>query len=165
MKNIIFAFLFLLNAHCWAQNESSGSRKVASSVEKFYNLQQYDSIFALFAAEMQQSLPLEKTTSFFAGLYKQAGAITSRSFINYRKTYASYKTKFERALFAFEISTDDKLQINGLFVKPYKDETLSVAARNSVKLSLPFKEEWTVIWGGDTREQNYHIDNEAHSIC
>lgn len=26
---------------------------------------------------------------------------------------------------------------------------------------LPFKEEWTVIWGGDTAELNYHVEHPA----
>ena len=30
-----------------------------------------------------------------------------------------------------------------------------------LKLLLPFKDEWTVVWGGDTRELNYHVENEA----
>ncbi len=161
MKKIIFLFFLMISGYCQAQNESNNSRQVVTSIEKFYNLQQYDSIFALFSAEMQQSLPLEKTIAFFSGLYSQAGAINKRSFIKYRKTYACYKTNFEHALFSLEISTTDQSLINGLFVKPFKDETITVPARNSVKLSLPFKEEWTVIWGGDTKEQNYHIESEA----
>lgn len=33
--------------------------------------------------------------------------------------------------------------------------------RNQTKLSLPFKGEWTVFWGGDTKELNYHVDHAA----
>ncbi|MBL4643270.1 MAG: M23 family metallopeptidase, partial [Flavobacteriaceae bacterium] len=29
--------------------------------------------------------------------------------------------------------------------------------RSISKLILPFKDEWTVFWGGDTKEQNYHV--------
>lgn len=42
-------------------------------------------------------------------------------------------------------------------VKPYVTENLPELKRNSSKLILPFKEEWTVFWGGDTKEQNYHV--------
>ena len=30
--------------------------------------------------------------------------------------------------------------------------------RNRTILKLPFKEEWFVLWGGDTRELNQHHD-------
>ncbi len=42
-------------------------------------------------------------------------------------------------------------------VKPYVTEKLPVLKRNTSKLILPFKDEWTVFWGGDTKEQNYHV--------
>ena len=48
-----------------------------------------------------------------------------------------------------------------LFFKPFTDESLPKPERNKTKLSLPFKGEWTVFWGGDTKEQNYHVDVEA----
>jgi hypothetical protein len=53
---------------------------------------------------MKTALPIEKTTDFLKGLKKQAGDITKREFVRYEQTYASYKTNFERALFAVNIS-------------------------------------------------------------
>ena len=28
-------------------------------------------------------------------------------------------------------------------------------------MKLPFKGEWSVTWGGDTKEQNYHVESVA----
>ena len=36
--------------------------------------------------------------------------------------------------------------------------------RNSFKLNLPFKDEWTVLWGGDTKELNYHVENQGQKM-
>ena len=111
---------------------------------------------------MKSFLPIEKTTDFINGLKTQAGKIEKREFTKYENgTYASYKTNFERALFSVNISLDKNGKINGLFVKPFKESNLPKLERNKTDLILPFKEEWTVFWGGDTKELNYHVESEA----
>jgi murein DD-endopeptidase MepM/ murein hydrolase activator NlpD len=127
----------------------------------YYNQGRYDSIFALFSPEMKTALPSEQTVDFLTDLKNQSGNMVKREFVKYDKgTYASYKTKFENSLFAVNISVDSKGLINGLFVTPYQEEQ-PAKERNSIKLILPFQGEWTVIWGGDTQEQNYHVSNKA----
>jgi murein DD-endopeptidase MepM/ murein hydrolase activator NlpD len=111
---------------------------------------------------MKSALPIEKTTDFLKGLKTQAGKIEKREFIKYENgTYASYKTNFERALFSVNISLNKSGKINGLFVKPFKESNLPKLERNKTNLILPFKGEWTVFWGGDTKELNYHVESEA----
>ena len=46
-------------------------------------------------------------------------------------------------------------------MKPFKESNLPKLVRNTTKLILPFKDEWTVVWGGDTKELNYHVESEA----
>ena len=151
-----------LSVTSFAQTEKSDYKKAADHFEQYYNAGSFDAVFALFGDEMQKALPLEKTTEFLNGLKSQAGQITNRSFIKYvNGTYATYKTSFERALFAINISVDKEGKINGLFVKPYTDDNLPKPARNTTKLKLPFNGEWTVTWGGDTKELNYHVESEA----
>jgi murein DD-endopeptidase MepM/ murein hydrolase activator NlpD len=116
----------------------------------------------MFSPEMQAALPLPKTTDFLTGLQKSAGSITQRRFVKYENgSYAKYKTNFERALFSVNISVDNNLKINGLFVKPFTEDNLPKLPRNKTRLTLPFRGEWTVIWGGDTKELNYHVENTA----
>ncbi|MDP4261823.1 MAG: peptidoglycan DD-metalloendopeptidase family protein [Bacteroidota bacterium] len=136
-------------------------KTVAGKFESNYNNNNYDSIFALFSAEMQKALPADKTLDFLNALKSQAGNIKKRQFVKYEQTYASYKTNFERGLFALNISVDNNLKINGLFLKPFTDDNLPKIERNSTKLQLPFTGEWTVFWGGDTKELNYHVENQA----
>ena len=163
MKNILLIILLALITNLsFAQTESITYKTVADNFEKNYNAGDFDAIFNMFSVEMQKALPLEKTREFFTGLKSQAGKIVKREFVNYENgTYASYKTNFERALFAVNISVDNNSKINGLFVKPFTDNNLPKIERNSTKLKLPFKGEWTVIWGGDTKELNYHVENKA----
>jgi len=163
MKNILFALIltFILN-DIFGQSEKTIYKVIADKFENEYNQSNYDSIFALFSIEMQNALPIDKTEEFFKGLKSQAGQITQREFINFEnQSYASYKTKFERGLFAVNISVDNNSKINGLFVKPFNANNLPNIVRNQTKLTLPFNDNWNVFWGGDTKDLNYHVDNEA----
>lgn len=143
------------------QTEKEANKSVADSFEINYNADNFDEIFSSFSTEMKNALPLDKTKDFFAKLKTQAGKITKRQFEKYEQTYASYKTNFERALFAVNISIDNNSKINGLYIKPFRENNLPKLDRNTTKLILPFKDEWTVIWGGDTKELNYHVESEA----
>lgn len=162
MRCVILSVLLVFTAFSvWAQTEMAADKTAAERFEAYYNHSAYDSIFAMFSAGMQNSLPFNETSQFLKGLKSQAGDITQRSFVKYENSYASYKTKFERALFALNISVDSKGKINGLLVKPFKPEGFAAPARNKTRLMLPFRGAWTVAWGGDTKEQNYHVDDEA----
>jgi murein DD-endopeptidase MepM/ murein hydrolase activator NlpD len=163
MRNIFLTIVlaFIISA-MYGQTENLTYKAIADKFEANYNTGKYDSIFAMFSTEMQTALPLDKTTAFLTGLKSQAGQIAKRQFIKYENgTYARYKTNFERALFAVNISVDNNSKINGLFVKPFTEDNLPKLARNLTKLKLPFKGEWTVIWGGDTKELNYHVESAA----
>ena len=162
MKKYLAAVLLTtFISFAFGQTERMANKSVADSFEVNYNADNFDAIFSGFSTEMQNALPIDKTKVFFAGLKTQAGKITKRQFVKYEQTYASYKTNFERALFTVNISVDNDSKINGLFVKPLKESNLPQLVRNTTKLILPFKDEWTVIWGGDTKELNYHIESEA----
>ena len=161
LRRLFTVILLSATTSLFGQTERPGHKAIAGRFETFYNAGDYDSIFALFSDEMRKALPLDKTTAFLAELNAQAGKITKREFKKYQAGYASYKTNFERALWAVNISIDDNAKINGLFIKPFIDEDVPMMQRNVSKLVLPFKDEWTVVWGGDTRELNYHVENEA----
>ena len=57
------------------------------------------------------------------------------------------------------ITLNSKNEISGLLFKPYTEAKEII--RNTTKMKLPFKGEWTVSWGGDTKEQNYHVESVA----
>lgn len=163
MKNLFLTLtLAFLATNLFAQTETDMYKSVADKFEYFYNNDKHDSVFALFSKEMKEFLPLNKTTDFLKGLKTQMGKITKRQFVKFENgTYASYKTNFEKAVLAVNISVDNDSKINGLFVKLFTEDSLAVMERNTTKLILPFKEEWTVVWGGDTKELNYHVQNQA----
>ena len=162
IKKLILFILIIGPFFVFCQTEKETVKKISAEFEKNYNSDKYQEIFEMFSDEMKTALPIEQTTDFFKGLNNQAGKITSREFIQYENgTYASYKTTFERAIFALNISIDKNSKINGLIVKPFQESNFPKLERNKTKFILPFKGEWTVFWGGDTKELNYHVENEA----
>lgn len=163
MKSILVSLIFLslFSISASAQTEKSSYKNAAQQFEKFYNTNQYDSIFNLFADVMKNALPQEKTNEFLAGLYNQSGKILNHEFTGYENgTYGSYKTTFEKGIFSVNISLDKEDKINGLYIKPVADSTPAMQ-RNKTKLALPFNGSWFVVWGGDTKELNYHVQNRA----
>ncbi len=163
MKHILFiliAFLFINNT--FAQKESEISKTVSNNFQQKYNANDYEGIYAMFANEMKNVMPHEKTLAFLSGLKSEAGDIKTKSFVKYEQpNVALYKTYFERIVVALYISVDENSNINGLMVKPFQEEKLPELTRNVSKLKLPFNEEWTVLWGGDTKELNYHVIDKA----
>lgn len=106
-----------------------------------YNAEKYEDIFNSFSSEMQQALPIEKTKQFLTGLKSQVGKIEKTEFVGYQQeTYATYKTNFEKVVFAVNISLDSQNLINGLFIKPYEEpkntESNEINALNSYPYAI-----------------------------
>jgi murein DD-endopeptidase MepM/ murein hydrolase activator NlpD len=157
-RYILFILTILLVNIAVAQNETTISKTVANEFQEKYNAKDYEGVFTMFAKEMKDFMPHDKALAFLNGLHTEAGNIKERIFMKYpQANVALYKTTFERVVVALFISVDANSKINGLMVKPYVTEKLPELKRNISKLILPFNEEWTVFWGGDTKEQNYHV--------
>lgn len=117
----LFSFLVVL---FMAKSLYSQTENYKIAIENFqvkYNTEKYDEIFDTFSPEMKQALPFENAKQFLIGLKKEVGNIEDKEFIHYHQgNYAMYKTKFQKAVLAVNISLDHKNQINGLFIKPYE---------------------------------------------
>ena len=121
MKRLhLILLITLITNSLFAQSDNY---KIAiTNFQSNFNAEKYDSIFNNFSPEMKNALPLEKANQYFKNLKNQYGKIVSKEFINYQQsTYASYKTEFETAILAVNISLDNQNKINGFFVDSYKD--------------------------------------------
>jgi murein DD-endopeptidase MepM/ murein hydrolase activator NlpD len=131
------------------------------SFEENYNQNNYEMIFRTFSTEMQNALPLDAMKTFFSNLKSQAGNILKWELVKKEQTNLSYKTTFEKKEFLVNLSINSSSKISGLWIKPFIENTLPIIERNISKLILPFTGEWYVVWGGDTLDLNYHIENKA----
>lgn len=101
--------------------QTNNYKAASADFQRNYNANKYDEIFNHFSQEMKKALPIEKTREFLMSVKSQAGNIDSMEFVNYQqKTYALYKTKFEKSIMAVNISLNDENQINGFFINPYE---------------------------------------------
>jgi CubicO group peptidase (beta-lactamase class C family) len=116
---IILILTFLTNV-MFAQTDNY---KIAiDNFQTNYNAEKYEDIFNSFSSEMKQALPIEKTKQFLTGLKSQAGKMEKIEFVGYQQgTFATYRTNFEKVVFAVKISLNSQNLINGLFIEPYKE--------------------------------------------
>jgi murein DD-endopeptidase MepM/ murein hydrolase activator NlpD len=155
---VIGVFTHLL----WAQNAATPAqavqrKAVADELVDLINAGNYAAIQKLFTPEMDEALPAEKTAPFFDGLKKERGNIVSLGEARREGQWTVYPVQFQRGELDLKLATDSKRRISGLFFGP-KQTPARPPERNATKLSLPFKGDWLVFWGGDTREVNYHHD-------
>lgn len=160
-KYLMFLMLSFVSCYVYGQVEKIENKYSAAKFKTFHNENKIDSIYIMFSPEMQAALPKDKAQEFLGALKVQAGAIKAMEFKKYEGPYASYKTSFDKGTFAVHIALNDMHKINGFFVKPYEDESLVKPSRSLTPLELPFKDEWTVVWGGDTKDLNYHVEDPA----
>ena len=116
---IILILTFITNV-VFAQTDNF--KNAINSFQANFNTEKYEDIFNSFSPEMKQALPLDQTKQFIIGLKSQFGKIEKKEFVEYQQgTYATYKTNFEKAVLAINISLNSQNQINGLFIKPYEE--------------------------------------------
>ncbi|GAB5466718.1 MAG: hypothetical protein Kapaf2KO_21540 [Candidatus Kapaibacteriales bacterium] len=157
-KTVLITLVLFFSSALFANNTD----EVMAEIKTKYNSGEYGKIFDLMDQMMQSAMPKENTIAFFTNLKTNAGNINGYEYAGKAKgIFNSYKTVFEKGTFLVNLSADTSGKINGMFVQPYIETTIPTPERNSVQLSLPFKGEWDVVWGGDTKEQNYHVESKA----
>lgn len=162
MKRLFtISILLLFGSTLFAQNETAAYKTAQQQFQNSYNTQAYDSIFNSFSPEMQKALPIDKTKAFLGSIAISLGKIKTMEFIRYQSSLALYKTKFEKGEMGINISLNSDKKINGINVVPYTEDNNPKPERNTTKLQLPFNGKWYVVWGGDTKELNYHVESQA----
>jgi len=155
---ILIAVLLIYNS-ANSQTEKTNYKQVSTKFVSFFNESKNDSIVSMFSSEMNAALPIEKFTQVSAGLKLQLGSIKKIRFVRLQSASALYETTFDNAVLGMTITLNPKNEIAGLLFKPYTEAKEII--RNTTKMKLPFKGEWSVTWGGDTKEQNYHVESVA----
>ena len=156
---IIFSF-FLFS--CKGQKPQVNAIPVVDRFVDHYNSKKFDSIFYLFSPEMKEYMALPVAVDFFESIDKSSGKINDYQFIDSSEGFARYRTFFTDRQWWLGIAANQEGKISGLYFKPYDSAGAKpLMLRNSTRLSLPFTGEWFVFWGGDTKEQNYHVISQS----
>jgi murein DD-endopeptidase MepM/ murein hydrolase activator NlpD len=158
---ILFTLLCCLPFFSLAQLENPFKAAMAAKLVKFYNEKKYDSIYSLYSPETKKLLSLPKTREFFDGFYKLAGPIKEYVFIEDLNEFSRYKASCTKGDY-WMIFSEHRAMIGALYYMVYDGPAYTgPVQRNKTELALPFKGSWLVFWGGDTKEQNYHVVNKA----
>jgi hypothetical protein len=131
--------------------------KAANRLVELLNAGDYSGIEEMFSSEMKAALPLDKSTDFFKGLTQQFGKLQKLDPPRTPPPAVSFTAHFERGLLDLQLSLDGRDQIAGLYFKPHT-AAKPAPEKHQIILSLPFRGQWLVFWGGDTREENQHHD-------
>lgn len=156
MKKYYFVILLSFNLVLgYSQGENVQNPAVVKQFKEFYNTAQYDQIQASFSDYAKENLPLE----FFIQLNANYGKMLKIEFLDYKESFDVYKVDFEKGVLCMYIALKNN-KIHGLYFNSYDASKFLETKRNVTPMYLPFKEEWTVFWGGDTRVLNYHVSSE-----
>ena len=138
--------------------------EVAGRIVKAIDAADYKGMRKEFDPQMLRVFTEAKCKQFFQGISGQLGKIEKLEAPQFEsESVAKFVTRFERGTLAMTLTLDKQGRVAGIFFKPHTEQP--VREKNQTKLTLPFKEEWFVFWGGDTVELNYHHNNPAQRFA
>ena len=114
-------------------------------------------VHALFNAGMKKAVPHDKVASLLGGIVAAHGALRDLEPIEVTGDRGTFRLRAERGEWHLEVAVDQEGAISRMLIKPPGDPA-AVVPRSQLPIGLPFRGTWTVVWGGDTRELNYHVD-------
>jgi hypothetical protein len=130
-----------------------------------YNAADYPGVESLFNDGMSKALPLETATGFFKGLTAQAGKLQQLDEPKLGPQGVVFAARFERAVMDMTLVLDGQNKIAGLLFRPHAVSSDVAPKKHLTELSLPFKGQWLVFWGGDTKAVNHHHDVTAQRFA
>ncbi|MDC7995565.1 M23 family metallopeptidase [Altibacter sp. HG106] len=157
MKNYItLIVLLLLAVTSVAQTESYVA--MLNVFQKHFNGQKGATIYQMMNPQMQQALSEEQVISIVKMLNYNLGTMESFEYVEKKGRTEIYEGRFKEGNQYIAISLDEEGMLSGLRFLPVPEaEKKATMDRNVTPLALPFKGTWFTFWGGDTKEQNYHV--------
>jgi pimeloyl-ACP methyl ester carboxylesterase len=133
MKKLLLVFIVIaVNAH--AQSEPKNYKVAITRFQQYYNLNQPDSIFNMFAPEVKVALPEEKNQVMINQLQSQLGRLQQIAYVGMDKGVATYKVSFTKSVLAMKVSLNDKDQMGGLLFDNYTSASDAAKAAEALKL-------------------------------
>jgi len=151
---ICFVLTFSIST---AQTQNTSSDDLPWRFKSNYNAGRFDSIYGMFSKHADSNFTPDKTAAFLSQLKSRYGSMKSMVFVEYQADFVVYKAVFDKGVLSLLLSIDKDNYITALNGRPYNDSSSTFPKRNLTIMDLPFKGEWTVFWGGDTKELNFHV--------
>lgn len=129
---------------------------VVAELVRRINTKDGESIAALFHPTLREALPPEKAGAFAEGIVEKQGPLESFVRESGGPKRGVFRLKAERGAWTADVAVDDDGKMTGLTVKLLGSEP--PVAKSTMPLGLPFAGQWTVFWGGNNAEVNYHVN-------
>jgi len=154
---LILLLLSLLTVSTSAQ-EPVRELRAARSLIQDINSGNFKAIQARFDPEMKSALPPAQAEKFFQEINEGFGRLKEPKTIrNDPDGWSVSHIQGERGGFDLKLALDAVDRISGLLVLPMARSS-RLSPTNQTPLRLPFGNHWFVVWGGDTKELNYHLE-------
>lgn len=117
---------------------------------------------ARFSPELQQLAAPDALRAFCAGILAARGKLTGATAIKATDRAGTFRLTAERGAWQLDIAlTDDDIIAGFAIREPAAADSTSPSVARGAPAGLPFRGEWLVFWGGDTRDQNHHVDHPS----
>lgn len=140
--------------------------KKAQVIGEALNKHDVDGLEMEFDKMLQRELPPDKLKVLLYTITDSLGFVEKIATPKMKwKNVALIPFQLTKGIFDLQLGLDSNYKITG-FKFLYHKPDLPLPERNAVKLKLPFAGKWDVVWGGDTKELNYHHDirNQVFAI-
>jgi len=155
----VFIFLLLITLNT-VNSQSKEYKTTIDLFQQYYNNKDAQAIYNMFDDNMKEAVSLKSMEAIITSFQSSYGNLNSTEFVEKKGTVEVYLGVFKNGKQHINISLNKENQINGLLFKPIQDREAKIT-RNSTPLQLPFKGDWFVVWGGDTKAQNYHVISQS----
>jgi pimeloyl-ACP methyl ester carboxylesterase len=136
-KIIAVCVLVLLGSATFAQTETGNYAAAIAKFKAYYNANQPQDMFNMFAPVVKAGLPLDKTKELISNMHAQIGELKKTTFIKYYNTAGIYKAEYERATLLVNLSLDKTNLVDGIYFNEYKPEKAAEATGSATNAIPP----------------------------
>ena len=113
-------------------------------------------LYELFDDGMKAAVPADKLAPMTSALGQMHGKLLSWKLERGTEDDGKYRVEGERGAWEVLLTTNSAGKISGLrFTEPPAPEP--AVAKSTLAMGLPFKGQWSVLWGGDNKDVNAHV--------
>jgi hypothetical protein len=132
-----------------------GFEAIASEFARDYSAGQFEGLYRRLGAAMRREFPPARFGDFLKQLRTDYGGLLALGAPRPLSPAAAViPIQFERGSLELTVSFDGQGAVNGMRFSPAP--AAPALPRNVTEMFLPFREVWTVFWGGDTEALNHH---------
>jgi len=180
MRFVLITCLLILNLNSYSQDKNGSKFKNEVFIEKareyttkFYE-KDFEDLYSKFSSEMKSEVSISYLNDFHAQLINDIGKeikiinekldTISTSYIIYDRI--STCDKYKAPIYIRWI-LNKQMVIYGFFINtiPREADSKYLDYKTKSGLSLPFKDEWFVFWGGRMKEDNNHTSYSSQRFA